>query len=105
MRDLSYKIRKTELRMRNKKAKRDIPRLEEELRSLRNAYDQTLRGNMPGVVKDNKRPVQPRLCPICNERLGKGYHICKPRHLLPATRRSNTPIDSKQPARVQVSTD
>ena len=75
LRDLSYKIRKTQLRMRNKKAKRDIPRLEAELQALRNSYDQALRGNIPGVVR---RPVLPKVCSVCNARLGKGYHICKP---------------------------
>lgn len=63
--------------MRNKKAKRDIPRLEAELHALRYAYDQTLRGILPGAAK---KVVQPKLCRICNERIGKGYHICKPSH-------------------------
>ena len=75
LRDLSYKIRKTQLRMRNKKAKRDIPRLEAELNALRNSYDQALRGNIPGIAK---KPVIPKVCSVCNARLGKGYHICKP---------------------------
>jgi len=75
LRDLSYKIRKTQLRMRNKKAKRDIPRLEAELQALRNSYDQALRGNIQGVLK---KPVILKVCSICNSRLGKGYHICKP---------------------------
>jgi hypothetical protein len=75
LRDLSYKIRKTELRMRNKKAKRDIPRLEAELQALRHSYDQTLRGNMPDIAR---KPIPPRVCSVCNARLGKGYHICKP---------------------------
>jgi hypothetical protein len=78
LRDLSYMIRKTELRMRNKKAKRDIPRLEAKLHFLRNSYDQTLRGNIPGVVR---KPVLPKVCIICNGKLGKGYHICKPPQL------------------------
>ena len=83
LRDLSYKIRKTELRMRNKKAKRDIPWLEAELHALRNSYDQTLRGNIPGLVR---KPVLSKVCSVCNARLGKGYHICKP----PLPRRNGT---------------
>ena len=58
--------------MRNKKAKRDIPRLQAELNALNKAYDETWRGNFP-------RPAPaPKLCPVCNGRIGKGYHICKP---------------------------
>ena len=74
LRDLSYKIRKVRLRMRNKKAKRDIPRLQAELNALNRAYDETWRGNFPRPP----RPVAPKLCPVCNGSIGKGYHICKP---------------------------
>ena len=75
LRDLDYKIYKVRLRMHNKKAKRDVPRLQAELNSLQKAYDEVSRGNM-GYVKKKASP--PRLCPLCNGRVGKGYHICKP---------------------------
>lgn len=75
LRDLSYKIRKVQLRMHNKKAKRDIPRLQAELNALNRAYDETLRGNFP---KPPRPAPVPKLCPVCNRRIGKGYHICKP---------------------------
>jgi len=75
LRDLSYKIHKVQLRMRNKKAKRDIPRLQAELNALNRAYDETWRGNFPKVPK---KPAPPKLCPVCNGSIGKGYHICKP---------------------------
>jgi hypothetical protein len=76
LRDLNYKIRKVQLRMHNKKAKRDIPRLQAELNALNEAYNETMRGNIQG---EPRRPAPPRLCPVCNGRIGrKGYHICKP---------------------------
>jgi hypothetical protein len=75
LRDLDYRIYKVRLRMHNKKAKRDVPRLQAELNALQRAYDEVSRGNM-GNVK--KKVVRPRLCPICNGVVGKGYHICKP---------------------------
>lgn len=75
LRDLSHKIRKVQLRMHNRKAKRDIPRLQAELHALNKAYDETMRGNMQRMPK---KPAPPELCPVCNGRIGKGYHICKP---------------------------
>ena len=74
LRDLSHKIHKVQLRMHNKKAKRDIPRLQAELNALNKAYNETMRGNFERPSK----PTPPKLCPVCNERIGKGYHICKP---------------------------
>ena len=75
LRDLSYKIHKVQLRMHNKKAKRDIPKLQAELNALNRAYDETMRGN---IQRMPKKPDVPKLCPVCNGRIGKGYHICKP---------------------------
>jgi len=63
--------------MHNKKAKRDIPRLQAELRALHKAYDEVSRGNIQGMLK---KKVSPKLCSACNERIGKGYHICKAGH-------------------------
>ncbi len=76
LRDISHKIYKVRLRMHNKKAKRDIPRLQSELNALNKQYNETMRGNIQGLPK--KKPVSPRLCPVCNGLMGKGYHICKP---------------------------
>ena len=75
LRDLSRKIYKVRLRMHNKKAKRDVPRLQAELNALNKAYDETMRGNIQGMPS---KPAPPKLCPVCNGRIGKGYHICKP---------------------------
>jgi len=75
LRDLDRKIRKVQLRMRNKKARRDIPQLQAKLNALQKAYDEVWRGNIQGVPK---KVVPPRLCPVCNGKIGKGYHICKP---------------------------
>jgi hypothetical protein len=75
LRDLSYKIHKVQLRMHNKKAKRDIPRLQAELNALNKAYNEVMRGN---ILWAPKKPAPPRLCPVCNGAIGKGYHICKP---------------------------
>lgn len=61
--------------MHNRKAKRDVPRLQAELNALQKAYDEVSRGNM-GNVKKKVSP--PKLCPLCNGRISKGYHICKP---------------------------
>jgi hypothetical protein len=81
IRDLNHKIEQVRNRMHNKKAKRDVPRLQAELNALFKEKDEAMRGNL-GIPK--KAPAaRPRLCPRCNERLGKGYHICKevpPRH-------------------------
>lgn len=75
LRDLDNQIRKVRLRMYNKKAKRDIPRLQAKMNALQKQYNEVLRGNL-GLPK--KAPEPPKLCPVCNGRMGKGYHICKP---------------------------
>lgn len=75
LRDISIKIRKVKLRMHNKKAKRDVPRLQAELNALNKAYDETWRGNFQRPLR---KPAAPKLCPVCNGSIGKGYHICKP---------------------------
>jgi len=75
LRDISHKIHKVQLRMHNKKARSKIPRLQAELNALQKAYDETLRGNMQRMPK---KIEVPKLCPVCNGRVGKGYHICKP---------------------------
>lgn len=81
IRDLNHKIEQVRNRMHNKKAKRDVPRLQAELNALFKEKDEAMRGNL-GIPK--KAPA-PRLCPRCNERLGRGYHICKE---MPARRQS-----------------
>jgi hypothetical protein len=75
LRDLSYKIHKVQLRMHNKKAKRFIPKLQAELNALNKEYNETIRGNIQGAPR---KPAPPKLCPVCNGAIGKGYHICKP---------------------------
>jgi hypothetical protein len=75
LREISHKIYKVRLRMHNKKAKRDIPKLQVELNALNKAYNETMRGNIQGMPR---KPAPPKLCHICNGRIGKGYHICKP---------------------------
>jgi hypothetical protein len=74
IRDLNRKIDQVRLRMRNKKAKREIPRLQAELNALFRQKDEVMRGNLQ---EGPKKAAPPRLCPKCNERLGRGYHICK----------------------------
>ncbi|HEX6068048.1 MAG TPA: hypothetical protein VFZ05_04530 [Nitrososphaera sp.] len=74
VRDLNHKIDQVRLRMRNKKAKRDIPRLQAELNALFKQKDEVMRNNLQDT---SMRAAQPRLCPRCNERIGRGYHICK----------------------------
>lgn len=74
IRDLNNKIDQIRLRMRNKKAKRDIPRLQTELNALFKQKDEVMRDSQ------HDRPmktVEPKLCLRCNERIGRGYHICK----------------------------
>ena len=74
IRDLNHKIDQIRLRMRNKKAKRDISRLQTELNALFKQKDEVMRDDQ------QDRPVkaaEPKLCPRCNERIGRGYHICK----------------------------
>ena len=74
IRDLNHKIDQVRLRMRNKKAKRDVPRLQAELNALFKQKDEAMRNNLQDA---STRAAQPRLCPRCNERIGRGYHICK----------------------------
>lgn len=74
VRDLNHRIDQVRLRMRNKKAKRDIPRLQAELNALFKQKDEVMRNNLQDTPG---RAAQPRLCPRCNERIGRGYHICK----------------------------
>lgn len=80
IRDLNRRIEQVRLRMRNKKAKRDIPRLQAELNSLYKQKDEVMRNNLqslPRAAAAATAPPAPRLCPRCKERLGRGYHICK----------------------------
>ncbi|WP_148680835.1 hypothetical protein [Candidatus Nitrososphaera gargensis] len=77
LRDLNHKIHKIQLRMHNRKAKRDIPRLQAELNALNKEYNETMRSNFERPPK----LAPPKLCPGCNVRIGKGYHICKPGQL------------------------
>lgn len=74
IRDLNHRIEQVKNRMYNKKAKRDVPRLQAELNALFKEKAEAMRGNL-NLPK--KRPQAPRLCPACHERLGRGYHICK----------------------------
>jgi len=74
LRDISHKIHKVQLRLHNRKSRSKIPQLQAELNALQKAYDETMRGNM----NRPKKVEAPRLCPVCNGRIGKGYHICKP---------------------------
>jgi len=74
IRDLNHKIDQVRLRMRNKKAKREIPRLQAELNALFKQKDEAMRSNLQNKLM---KAAQPKLCPKCNERIGKGYHICK----------------------------
>ena len=74
IRDLNHKIDQIRLRMRNKKAKRDIPWLQAKLNALFKQKDEVMRDNQ------QDRPMkaaEPRLCPRCNDRIGRGYHVCK----------------------------
>src|SRR5438067_12535540 len=75
LRDISHKIHRVQLRMHNRKAKRNIPELNVELNSLLKRRDIIKNGNM----KTPKIPRSQKICPICSCRIGKGYHICKPK--------------------------
>lgn len=77
IRDLNHKIDQVRNRMHNKKAKRDVPRLQAELNSLFKQKDEAMRGNLQLQERGTRAPPAPKLCPRCSERLGKGYHICK----------------------------
>lgn len=73
IRDLNHRIEQVKNRMHNKKAKRDVPRLQAELNALFKEKAEAMRGNL----NLPKKLQAPRLCPACHERLGRGYHICK----------------------------
>lgn len=73
IRDLNHRIHQVRMRMHNKKAKRDVPRLQAELNALFKQKDEAMRGNL-GIPR---KPAPVRLCPACHQRFGKGYHICK----------------------------
>jgi hypothetical protein len=78
IRDLNHKIDQVRNRLHNKKAKRDVPRLQAELNALFKQKDEAMRGNLQLPERLTRAPpAAPRLCPRCSERLGKGYHICK----------------------------
>jgi hypothetical protein len=74
LRDISHKIRRVQLRMHNRKAKRNIPELSVELNSLLKQRDIIKNGNM---MKTPKIPRSQKICSVCNCAIGKGYHICK----------------------------
>jgi hypothetical protein len=74
IRDLNHKIEQVRNRMHNKKAKREVPRLQAELNALFKKKDEIMRNNLQ---EGPKKPSAPRLCPKCHEHLRKGYHICK----------------------------
>jgi hypothetical protein len=74
LRDISHKIRRVQLRMHNRKAKRNIPELNVELNSLLKRRDIIKNGNM---MKTRKIPRSQKKCPVCNCGIGRGYHICK----------------------------
>lgn len=74
IRDLNHKIDQVRRRMRNKKAKRDVPRLQAELNALFKQKDEVMRDDLQGRPM---KATEPKLCPKCNERIRKGYHICK----------------------------
>ena len=78
IRDISHKIRRVQLRMHSRKAKRDIPQLHVELNSLLKQRDNIRNGN----IMRTPMPRPQRICPLCNYRIGKGYHICKPKSSL-----------------------
>jgi hypothetical protein len=77
IRDLNHRIEQVRNRMHNKKAKRDVPRLQAKLNALFKEKDEAMRGNL-GIPNKAPPAQRPKLCPKCNERLlGRGYHICK----------------------------
>ena len=79
IRDLNHKIDQVRNRMYNKKAKRDIPRLQSELNALFKEKDEAIRGNLQveREAYSSSSSASPRFCPKCNGRFGRGYHICK----------------------------
>lgn len=73
LRDISHKIRRVQLRMHNRKAKCYIPELLVELNSLFKQRESIRNGNImrtPHIPRPQKS--------VCNYRIDKGYHICKP---------------------------
>ena len=80
LRDISHKIHRVQLRMHNRKAKRNIPELNVELNSLLKQRDIIKNGNM---MRTPKTPRSQKICPICNYGIGKGYHICKSKASVP----------------------
>jgi hypothetical protein len=80
LRDISHKIRRVQMRMRNRKAKRYIPELVVELNSLFKQRDTIKNGN---AMKTQHLPRPQKICSVCNYRIDKGYHICKPSPSLP----------------------
>lgn len=75
VRDLNKKIRRIQLRMYNRKAKRDVPQLQAKLVALLKAKDEVLRGNLKLPTRTT---IPARVCSVCNGKIGRGYHICKP---------------------------
>jgi len=93
LRDISHKIHRVQLRMHNRKAKRNIPELNVELNSLLKQRDIIKNGNM---MKTPKMPRSQKICPVCNCRIGKGYHICKSK---PASSTNGKPMVGRGYAR------
>jgi hypothetical protein len=75
LRDISNKIRRVQLRMHNRKAKCYIPELLVELNSLFKQRD-TIRNGF--IMRTQHTPKPQKICSVCNYRIDKGYHICKP---------------------------
>ena len=74
LRDISHKIRRVQLRMYSRKAKRNIPELNVKLNSLLKQREIIRNGNL---MRTPNVPRSQKICPLCNYRIGKGYHICK----------------------------
>jgi len=75
LRDISRKIRRVQLRIHNRKAKCYIPELLVELNSLFKQRDTIRNGN---IMRTPHIPRPQKICSVCNYRIDKGYHICKP---------------------------
>ena len=76
LRDISHKIRRVQLRMHNRKAKCYIPELLVELNSLFKQRESIRNGN---IMRTPHIPKPQKICSVCNYRIDKGYHICKPK--------------------------
>jgi hypothetical protein len=63
------------LRIHNRKAKCYIPELLVELNSLFKQRDTIRNGN---IMRTPHIPRPQKICSVCNYRIDKGYHICKP---------------------------